>query len=567
MKYWPVFLLNLLAAPALWAMDTYDGKFLTIPLVNVGETTYKNVVVSISSVISVNGNSLGLSYDSYDLSTNQLSIPNVQYSNATYTNVVVTVNKVVSVGGTLPNINWIQTSNSVAASVDLIGNYRSRQGFGSFDFFGKGYKSFFFSSGGEFITPRKTTDAPFALYSINNNNQIYQENSPLTNNYIAGFVTNYLEGNFGNTTDSLIFVDQGRESKTISPLDFEDSYLFRLDNTNQGWQVTEFAKDLGRQFWHSSNNPLDINGDGILDFSIANLNPNIQNLRNVLFLSNGKQSSSSNNTFNSVDLTDSICINPLNTYSIGSSALIRLADGSIASIAFPYSSWQKGNADQGSIITLNKNGSVKSVQCIKVRNTALTADLTSGEGFNVIHVLDLNGDGLDDFIALAEDSFGGMQQFKRLLAFTQNKEGSFTSANLSLGLPFTYTLPNVSSDKWSDWVSNDFFVGDINGDGVQDIFFDTNQISNQSLISFGIRGGLLSTGGSLNSYSVPPSKIQLNKEPLPFNGYRYIFPTELNGDGIIDFILVGIDYKPTYITTINTNGQYYKISALLSHIN
>ena len=102
----------------------------------------------------------------------------------------------------------------------------------------------------------------------------------------------------------------------------ENSYLWRMDFVNGSWQVTEFAKELGRQFWHSANNPIDINGDGVLDFSAANLSAKSQDLRNVVFTSkNGTKE------YGSLDLTNNLCQDPSDTMkSSGSAALIKLAD-------------------------------------------------------------------------------------------------------------------------------------------------------------------------------------------------------------------------------------------------
>jgi len=550
-----------------WAVDMYNASTnqLSIPKVNVGIDTYTDVVITVGSVVAINGADTGTSDDTYNATNNQLSIPSVSAGGVVYKNVVVTVDKVLAVGGKLPTITWVQTANSVPATIESIGMYRSRNGFGAFDFFGKGYKSFFFSSGGEFNTPRSPTDAGFLFYSIDSNNRIFTENSPLSSNYIAGFVTNYLQGNFGGKGDSLIFIDQGRESKTIANSQFENSYLWRLDRNGTQWDVTEFAKDLGKQFWHSSNNPLDINGDGILDFVVSNLTASGSSTKNrhLLFLSN-------KNSFDYVDLTSSLCKESTDTlYDSGSSALIKLASGSIATISFPYLASQYAKSNKGSVIKLSNDGkSVLGVQCLDVRYTPLTSEMADTEGYNSIHVLDLNGDGLDDFIALAESVAGGnADKYKRMIAFIQNKDDTFSNANSQIGLPFTYSLPNASTAQFSDSVSNEIFVADINGDGTKDIFFNTQVISEQAIENYGIRGGFLNLNGKLVSKTIPLSNIRFNSESKPYSGYHYILPTELNGDGIMDFLLVGQDYASSYKSSANINGMYFRVSALLSQKN
>jgi hypothetical protein len=154
-----------------------------------------------------------------------------------------------------------------------------------------------------------------------------------------------------------------------------------------------------------------------------------------------------------------------------------------------------------------------------------------------------------------------------MLAFTQNKDETFSNANLQLGLPFTYSLPNGSTAQFSDSVSNEIFVGDINGDGIKDIFFNTQVISGQAVESYGIRGGFLNLNGKLVPKTIPLSNIKFNGESKPYSGYHYILPTELNGDGIMDFLLIGQDYANSYKTVANINGMYFRVSALLSQKN
>lgn len=110
------FLSHFLLAPIFWlfaciptiasACDSYDGKYLTIPIVAVGTTTYTNVVITVPSVISVGGQVVGPSAsqqaDIYDANSGRLTISCVTVGGVTYANVVATVGSVISVGGAYP---------------------------------------------------------------------------------------------------------------------------------------------------------------------------------------------------------------------------------------------------------------------------------------------------------------------------------------------------------------------------------------------------------------------------------------------------------------------------------
>jgi len=92
--------LSLLMTQACWAADTYNpaNNQLTIQSVSVGGTIYNNVVITVGSVIRIDGGAPRGSVDLYDQLTNQLSIPSVAVNGTIYINVVISVGKIVSVG-------------------------------------------------------------------------------------------------------------------------------------------------------------------------------------------------------------------------------------------------------------------------------------------------------------------------------------------------------------------------------------------------------------------------------------------------------------------------------------
>ena len=91
--------LILLAVTACHATDTYDtsSSRLSISQVKVSDILYKNVVVTLGSVISVGTLLVPDSYDTYNAAINQLTIPQVTVGSNTYYNVVISVGKVISV--------------------------------------------------------------------------------------------------------------------------------------------------------------------------------------------------------------------------------------------------------------------------------------------------------------------------------------------------------------------------------------------------------------------------------------------------------------------------------------
>ena len=439
---------------------------------------------------------------------------------------------------------WRQTSNSI--EVDPMAIY-IKEGFNVADFFGQGFKSFFFSPDGIMQQARSQNDPDFLLYSIGPNNTLRQDPSPLATKYIAGHVNDTLIGNFGRGPNSIVFIDQGRELPGgTNNSNFEFSYLWRMDKVNGSWVTTEFAQEFGKQFWHSSSNPLDVNGDGILDFAVSALSNAIQ----VLFLSN-----------NTGGHTGVSLVSSLPEPNSGASALIKVAGGKFAVISLPYTAqpqWNKFGLT-GSIMTLSSDGrTVVSNQSINVRGYGIT-DI---EGYSTIKVVDLNNDGLDDFVALAECSTGCNSKVKRIIAYTQNTNGTFSSANTQLGIPYSYSLPNQdNTNQWADTVGTQLFVIAPKAGTPLSIQFESNQVSQTQLSAYGIRGGLSFAG---NTLSALPSNIIWNNGPR-YETYSYVIPTDLNNDNIVDYILVGITYDGVR-TTANPYGQVGHISALISEV-
>ena len=88
---------GLVSIGAVTGADTYDGKDLVIPAVQVpGGSIYTNVVVTVSSVISTGGGMPRTTLDVYDPASHELTISSGTYAGQVFTNVIVTVGKVVA---------------------------------------------------------------------------------------------------------------------------------------------------------------------------------------------------------------------------------------------------------------------------------------------------------------------------------------------------------------------------------------------------------------------------------------------------------------------------------------
>ena len=103
------------------AADSYDGQYLTIPRVAVGNTIYTDVVITVGSIVGVEGVPPAANFDTYDSATGLLSIPAVQAFGSTYNNVTITVGSVISVGGSFSSRNYpvVDTHAHIDGSASL----------------------------------------------------------------------------------------------------------------------------------------------------------------------------------------------------------------------------------------------------------------------------------------------------------------------------------------------------------------------------------------------------------------------------------------------------------------
>ena len=104
----PVLMLDLLClicASVAHGGDLFDGTYLAIPSVLVGNMIYPNVKITVGNIIGITGGTPSGSYDTYNPSTNQLTIPSVQVGQ-TFNNVEISVGNIMGVAGGTPSASY-----------------------------------------------------------------------------------------------------------------------------------------------------------------------------------------------------------------------------------------------------------------------------------------------------------------------------------------------------------------------------------------------------------------------------------------------------------------------------
>ena len=91
-----------LLSSSLNAADNYDGATgqLTAPVVRVGDDYYRDIVITVGSIVSIGEAAEGdPKYDTYSIETGQLTIPVITDGNIFAYNVVITLRAFISQGG------------------------------------------------------------------------------------------------------------------------------------------------------------------------------------------------------------------------------------------------------------------------------------------------------------------------------------------------------------------------------------------------------------------------------------------------------------------------------------
>ena len=284
-------------------------------------------------------------------------------------------------------------------------------------------------------------------------------------------------------------------------------------------------------FWHSGSSPRDVNGDGVDDFVASAFDHIVQWSGTVLFLSN-------NNGHRPIPVYGA-------SYNIGTSALIKLANGAFAVLAMPYGDHELYERS-GATISILKNETLGRVRRIEARQCGeVTTPRLSG--YSSLIVADVNNDGLEDFFGLQErgDGQNGRQIFLNL--FIQMENSTFYCANKEFGLdtlPYSpFSAEPLPNGHFLTGV--EFAVGDLNGDGNEDIAIEKHHAT---VSSIGYGNFVFDEGSGFQSVNLE-SQFELHSKERRWDRQLYVSPvSDLNHDGIMDFFVINYayDYRGEY---------------------
>jgi hypothetical protein len=393
------------------------------------------------------------------------------------------------------------------------------------------------------------TDPSYIHFEIDNGKLSKLDTTNIFPKIPVGFINSMHVGKFSanSTGEDLVFLDLGREPYDL-PYDLwpRGNVWGLFKNQSKNFNLTVMNESVGTKYWHSSFSPKDINGDGILDFVVGTMS------NAYLYLS----SSTGHNIIKT-------------NFTAATSALIKLADGNYGAIALPYFYHVGTRYFTPNNITINKLNNQGTVVQQSVIDTMVCGKSSFDimNGYAHIEVVDVNNDGLEDFIGITENSNHDYDKHSKFVSiFLQDKNGNFKCSNDDLNFKgWPYVLPGEvlldTSPSYNNNLSRYITWGNY-GDGIKGFMFVKKYVGNAKDLGKGYF--YYGSDGKLHEDDLT-SKMHLKNTDA--NEYTQVIPTkDLNGDRIVDFLLVKEFFSNDRKTASNPTGKYYKLTTLLSGI-
>lgn len=332
----------------------------------------------------------------------------------------------------------------------------------------------------------------------------------------------------------IVGIDHGREV-AYDPKYFSKLEVFRFEN-GSFVDLTDTSASNPIAFYHNASSVGDLNNDGLTDFVSAKLSDGNFSIfygnRTSIFNEVTVQVLGSNKFQTWGDKS--------NVASSGAALVIDLMnDGQDDFVLLPYAhNPQYGDDNEGiyADVFKFKNGAFDAAAKFNAR-LGSDFELPYVWGYSFAQVADLNNDGLQDFVALAENpNSDAPSGFRAFVSFIQKPDGTF---EVSKAFPdedvITDPKQSVMTYAGRDeiWSEYKFQLIDIDGDSILDLFWGSwfnGKPSDLQVSTF--------FGDGTGHFSRDEAKAARIFEGVGWEGTARTHMADFNGDGLGDLLVL-----------------------------
>ena len=332
----------------------------------------------------------------------------------------------------------------------------------------------------------------------------------------------------------IVGIDHGREV-AFDPKYFSKLEIFRFEN-GSFVDLSETPVGNSIAFYHNASSIGDLNNDGLPDFVSAKLSEGNFSIfygdRTTIFNEVTVQVLGSNKfqTWGSNE----------NVSNTGAALIIDIKnDGQNDFILLPFThSTQYGGDFEGiyAEVFRFKDGAFETATRFNVKS-GVDFSLSNSWGYSFAQVADLNNDGLQDFVALAENPDSDAPSgFRAFVTFIQKPDGSFDVSKAFTGED-VIADPKQSVQNYAGkneiWSEYKFQLVDIDGDNILDLFWGSwfNGKPSDLLVSTFF-------GDGTGHFSRNEAKAAKIFEGISWDGTARTHMADFNGDGLGDLLVL-----------------------------
>lgn len=428
-----------------------------------------------------------------------------------------------------------------------------------------GYNDIILANAGQIDTAVTESDVrPLVL--LNRGNGVFYDGTAsvfVNTPDVQGWVNDTLVYDFnGDDKNDILFIDHGREVGT-TPYEGFFNTLYLSSTTGLLNQTTGIEQT--RSFWHGAQNAADVDGDGDLDFAAAALAAEIVDI----FINDGSGRFSNESTSRLPDYVTQWQTSSGQPIAPGTVAFLDAnGDGFDDLITAPYANSFPDFQEATNFHILLNDGQGNFTAGDIVLD-ARAAGLPDYYGYQSVHVGDFDGNGLDDFIAVAEVNTGISGADPRLGSYVsyykQTSEGIFSDVTSQSFSNNFISAVNFSIDPLNNHALNELMLGDVDGDGDIDLMhpYFRGRPEDLSTTIYVNNNGVFSPFSEDASFAAAENNLGQSFPQIDSGSSRTLLG-DVNNDGVADVISLSSVFNSVESSTTNPFGLSLTIDVIAS---